>query len=197
VARAEVLAPFAAQVNNGHVLDQTIWNWYFEPGTDRLTGAGYAKLDSLAQVRPGPDPRLYLQAARDVSAVAAAGGVDTIAARREDLTARRAAAVQAYMNTQPAINPVAYEIFVHDPVVVGINADFSERAFRGQAIGYRGGIGGGAGVTATSTGSGGPTPAASSIGTGTGGPSAGGTSGGATGTPGSGPGGGAGPGAPY
>src|SRR5438034_8065979 len=66
-ARAEVLAPFAAQVNNGNVLNQTVWNWYFEAGTDKLTGAGRAKLDSLAQTRPVPDSRLYLQAARDVA----------------------------------------------------------------------------------------------------------------------------------
>ena len=65
-ARAEVIAPFAAQVNNGTVLNQTIWNWYFEAGTDKLTPAGRAKLDSIAQTRPVPDSRLYLQAARDV-----------------------------------------------------------------------------------------------------------------------------------
>src|SRR4051794_6467714 len=65
-ARAEVVAPFATQVNNGHVLNQTIWNWYFDAGGDKLNTAGMAKLDSLARERPGPDPRLYLQSARDV-----------------------------------------------------------------------------------------------------------------------------------
>ena len=30
-------AALAPQVQNGHVLDQTIWNYYFEPGTDKLT----------------------------------------------------------------------------------------------------------------------------------------------------------------
>ena len=62
-----MLAPFAAQVNNGQVLNQTVWNWYFETGTDKLTPAGRTKLDSIAQTRPQPDGReLYLQAARDV-----------------------------------------------------------------------------------------------------------------------------------
>src|SRR5262245_49955435 len=35
-ARQAVLAPFAQQVHNGHVLNQTIWNYYFEAGSDKL-----------------------------------------------------------------------------------------------------------------------------------------------------------------
>ena len=38
MARQEIQASFDPQVFNGHVLDQTIWNWYFEPGPDQLTG---------------------------------------------------------------------------------------------------------------------------------------------------------------
>lgn len=163
-ARGEVLAAFGAQAYNGHVLNQTIWNWYFEAGSDRLTPAGRAKLDSISQVRPGPDPRLYLQVARDVPANAE--NMDSVAGQRDDLTAKRVAAVQKYMGAQPAIHPVAYEIYVHDPDVPGIPAVFAAISFRGQALGYRGGIGGGAGTTATSTGGGGQTPAASAIGTG-------------------------------
>src|SRR5436305_105569 len=52
MARAEVLAPFAQQVYNGHVLNQTIYNWYFEAGTDKLTPAGIEKLNSIARTRP-------------------------------------------------------------------------------------------------------------------------------------------------
>ena len=186
-ARSEVLSAFAPQVNNGHVLNQTVWNWYFEPGTATLTPAGLAKLDSIAQTRPAPDARLYLQVARDVSAVVG-GGIDTIAARRDDLTAKRAESVQKYMAAQPAISPVAYELSVIDPVVTGIRGDFATNAYRGQGSGYRGGIGGGSGVAATSTGGGG-TPAASAIGGGA--PAAGGGGGGPGYVP-SGPGGGSG-----
>src|SRR4051812_16603710 len=39
-ARQEVLAPFAQQVTNGQVLNQTIWNWHFEAGSDKLNSAG-------------------------------------------------------------------------------------------------------------------------------------------------------------
>src|SRR5437763_7237696 len=62
-ARHEVLASFSPQVANGHILDQTLWNWQFEPGTDRLNGAGMLQLDVLSRRRPVPDTRLFLQTA--------------------------------------------------------------------------------------------------------------------------------------
>ncbi len=176
VARAEVLAPFAAQVHNGHVLNQTVYNWHFDSGTDQLNGAGKAKLDSIAQTRPGPDPRIYLQVARDIGAgIESDGKVHEL---REEMTAKRAAAIQRYMASQPSIHPVAYEIFIHDPVVPGIPAEFSAAAYRGQQQGYRGGIGGGSGSVSTATGGGGQTPPASAIGTGSSGGPSGGTTGG-------------------
>ena len=152
-ARAETLSAFSSQVNNAQILTQTIWNWYFEPGSDKLTPAGLAKLDSLAQTRPAPDPRIYLQAARDVQVLNA--DVEGVAARREDLTARRAAAVRKYMASQPAVYPVAYEVYVHDPAVVGMPGEFAAQAFRGQRVGYSGSIKGQAGTPTISTGGGG------------------------------------------
>ena len=156
-ARSEVLAPFATQVSNGNVLNQTLWNWYFEPGTDKLTSAGRAKLDSITQTRPAPDTRLYLQAARDVAVTPE--NIDRVGTTRDDLTSKRAAAVQRYMATQPVIGtPVAYEIHVHDAVPPGIAAEFAAAAYRGQIRGYTGvltpggGIGGGGGGGAQSTG---------------------------------------------
>ena len=182
VARAEVLAPFAAQVHNGHILNQTLYNWHFDTGTDQLNGAGKAKLDSIAQTRPGPDPRIYLQVARDIGIGTQPD--DKIHEVREELSAKRAAAIQRYMAAQPSIHPVAYEIFIHDPVVPGIPAEFSAAAYRGQGNGYRGGIGGGSGSVSTATGGGGQTPPASAIGTGSG-PGAGttGAPGGSSGGP--------------
>src|SRR3954453_10883192 len=56
MARKEVKAALAPQVNNGHVLDQTMWNYHFEPGTDRLTAGGIEHLAYLARRRPAPDP---------------------------------------------------------------------------------------------------------------------------------------------
>ena len=170
-ARTETLAPFAAQVNNGNVLNQTIWNWYFEVNekdrspSDRLTEAGRRKLDSIAQTRPSPDSRLYIQAARDLAVTG--DNADKISGLRDDLTARRAAAIQKYMSTQPTIggNAVAYEIFVHDAPTSGMPAEFAASSFRSQTLGYRGGIGGAAGGATNATGG---APPASAVGGGTG-----------------------------
>src|SRR5689334_16299372 len=64
MARQEVNAAMAPQVQNGHVLDQTVWNYYFEPGTDKLTTGGLERLAYIARRRPCPDTVLYLQTAQ-------------------------------------------------------------------------------------------------------------------------------------
>ena len=63
-SRAALVANFQPQVENGQVLDQTVWNMHFEFGTDKLNGGGMDKLDQLARrrphrpagVHPGPRP---------------------------------------------------------------------------------------------------------------------------------------------
>ena len=50
-ARAATVANFQPQVENGQILDQTVWNTHFEYRTDRLNGAGMDKLDQLARRR--------------------------------------------------------------------------------------------------------------------------------------------------
>jgi hypothetical protein len=178
-ARDETLDPFRKQVYNGNVMHQTVWNYMFEQGTDKLTAAGYDKLDSLAKVRPYPDAKVYLQTSRDLGVTPE--NMDKIAAMREDLDGKRAVAVQRYLATQPTFHPTVYEVYIHDPVVPGVDSNFAGSAYRGSQAGYRGGIGGGSGAVATATGGGGPAPAASAIGTGAG---AGGGAGGASTSPG-------------
>jgi hypothetical protein len=147
-ARQAVIAPFAQQVHNGYVMNLTIWNYYFETGSDKLTLAGYEKLDSLARVRPGPDSKLYLQTARDLPANTDPAKAPDL---RADLDVKRATAIQKYMSSQPAFGgPVAYEIYVHDATPTGINAEMGLRAYNGSFQGYRGGVsGGGTGVLGT------------------------------------------------
>jgi hypothetical protein len=65
-ARESLTAPFAQQAATGHFIDQTLWNWYFVPGTEKLTQGGFEKLDSLCRATPSADPRLYIQTARDI-----------------------------------------------------------------------------------------------------------------------------------
>jgi hypothetical protein len=57
---------FTPQVHNGRILDQTIWNYHFESGSDKLTPGGMDKLDQLVRRRPEPDPRVFLATARDL-----------------------------------------------------------------------------------------------------------------------------------
>src|SRR4051794_20149177 len=67
MASKELKAAVAPQVNNGKVLDQTIWNYHFEVGTDRLTAGGLEHLAYLARRRPCPDTNLFLQTAQDIA----------------------------------------------------------------------------------------------------------------------------------
>ena len=113
MARQAVNAAMAPQVLNGHVLDQTVWNYYFEPGTDKLTTGGLERLAYLARRRPCPDPVLYLQTAQDL--VYDQLAPELLAQNRQILDGRRLAAVQAYLTAQTAGRPVPFQIVLHDP----------------------------------------------------------------------------------
>ena len=65
-AREAVIAPFATHVLNGKIIDQTIFNGDFEPGTEKLNSGGLAKLDTIARRRP-VDGQLSLQTTRDIN----------------------------------------------------------------------------------------------------------------------------------
>src|SRR5262245_40663061 len=65
-ARVCVEDHFSTQAANGHVLDQTVWNYHFEKGTPKLTLAGQEHLAYLARRRPHPDPKVFVQTAQDV-----------------------------------------------------------------------------------------------------------------------------------
>ena len=71
-ARSSVNEMNNAQAYNGHVLDQTIWNYDFEHDpktgapTDVLNPAGIERLKYLSRRRPVADCRLYLATAQDL-----------------------------------------------------------------------------------------------------------------------------------
>jgi hypothetical protein len=184
-ARESLLAPFSQQAANGHFLDQTVWNWYFEPGSDRLTPAGVERLDAYARTTPAADPRLYIQTARDLPVTP--DNADRVVALRDELNAKRAAAIKKYMTTQPG-TPVAYEVFVHDAPVPGIYSGFAVKSWRGQPMGFGGGLavqqqsGQGGSQSPGGGGAGGATPAPGAApnnsGAGGSGPSGGGAPGG-------------------
>jgi len=117
-SRAAVVANFQPQVENGQVLDQTVWDMHFEYGTDKLNGAGMDKLDQLARRRPHPDPRVFVQTARDIAYDPAK--TDDYVAKRQELDTKRVAAVQKYLATSLTGRQVAFDVQVHDPALPGI-----------------------------------------------------------------------------
>lgn len=119
-ARQEVCQGFVGQVNNGHVLDQTVWNYHFEAGSERLTPGGMKHLANLARRRPCPDARIYLQTAQDVPFDPAAP--EKFVDARNNLDNQRVEAIQKYLNAQTAERPVPWLVAVHDPHEVGLAA---------------------------------------------------------------------------
>jgi hypothetical protein len=63
MARKELTGAINPQIQNGHVLDQTVLDSHFKSGTAVLTPGGIEKLNYLARRRPCADTQLYLQTA--------------------------------------------------------------------------------------------------------------------------------------
>jgi hypothetical protein len=159
-ARREVISAFAPQVQNGHILDQTIYNYQFETGTDRLTDSGRDQLDTLVRRRPVPDPRIFLATARDVGYEPA--NPDAYKTAQDNLNNLRSIAIQKYLGAQTGGRPMQFEVVVHDPMPVGEAADPANRSIRLNHNSTAGSLAGGASATtasstgASGTGSGGP-----------------------------------------
>jgi hypothetical protein len=160
-ARQSVQSILAAQTNNGHVLDQTVWNYHFESGTDKLTPAGQQHLTYLARRRPAPDPKVYLQTAHDVSYDPA--NPDKFANDRTDMDNKRILAVQRYLNAQTAGRPTTFDIAVHDPSPVGLAATPVGNTIQRHYGNFQGAMSPSAGV-GTATGSAGTSTSAGSTG---------------------------------
>ena len=120
MARTEVNGAFGTQVQNGHVLDQTIWNADFQPGKANLTLGGIDHLIYLARRRPAPDTTVYVQTAQDVAYDPNAP--DQLVKGRSTLDAERAAAVQRFLAAETAGTPLSWTVLVHNPSPVGIPA---------------------------------------------------------------------------
>lgn len=119
-SRHELNATMAPQVSNGHVLDQTVWNNQFEPGTERLTAGGLEHLAYLARRRPYPDTTIYLQTAQDLPYNAASP--EKLAEARAALDAKRIQAIQNFLTAQTAGRHESFEVVIHDPADVSIAA---------------------------------------------------------------------------
>src|SRR5262245_38956771 len=150
-ARTEIIAAFAPQVQNGHILDQTLYNTAFVVGTDELTNIGRDQLDTLVRRRPHPDPRVFLATARDIPYDPA--NPATFVETRRNLDNARAASIQRYLGAQTAGRPMQFEVVVHDPMPVGDHADPANKSIRLWQQSFTGSLyGGQSATTASSTG---------------------------------------------
>jgi hypothetical protein len=122
MSRQEANAAMAPQVFNGRVLDQTVWNTQFEPGTDKLNAAGMEHLSYLARRRPMPDSVVYLQTAQDIAFDTSESTSDKFAMLRTDLDNHRVQAIQKYLKGITAGRQLSFEVVVHDPSAVGLPA---------------------------------------------------------------------------
>lgn len=157
-ARQETIAGFAPQVSNGRILDQTIWNYHFERGTDQLNPAGLDKLDQIVRRRPEPDTQVFLATARDVEPYSPKSP-DKYPDDQAKLNRDRAVAIQKYLTAQTASRPLQFEVFVHDPADSSIPAVSARAAIVQQRNNYigtiQGGGSGGGGLGGTVGGGGG------------------------------------------
>jgi hypothetical protein len=148
-ARQEVKGAFAPQVNNGHILDQTVWNYSFEPGSATLTPGGQQQLAYLARRRPCPDTTIYLQVAEDIAYDPA--HPDQLVELRAALDAKRIQAIQDYLTAQTAGRDLVFTVVRHDPAEPGMSAvemGVSIRQMQTSSVGsLRQGTGGGAAPT--------------------------------------------------
>jgi hypothetical protein len=155
MARHEVNEASAPQIHNGHILDQTVWNWMFEPGSDRLLPGGLDHLAYLTRRRPAPDCQVFLQTAQDVAYDPAYP--EKLAECRCDLDAKRIAAVQKYLTAETAGRHIDIQVTVIDPSDPGIAAIPANLAVQKMYAGSMGVLAGAAGGAAASgpTGGGG------------------------------------------
>jgi len=143
-ARQEVNAAMAPQVANGHVLDQTVWDYHFEPGTSRLTPGGMEHLAYLARRRPCPDSMIYLQTAQGI--VFDPAGPGRYAEMRAKLDGERIQAIQNFLNAQTAGRQLTFEVAVHDPSEVGMPAPAAATSLQKLYFGYQGKLASSAGA---------------------------------------------------
>src|SRR5262245_16832458 len=128
-SRHNVHDAFAPQVRNGHVLDQTVWNYHFEEGGDRLTPGGEAHLAYIGRRRPAADPCVYLQTALDVAYDPAKP--EDFVKNRAELDQKRVVAVKKYLVAASAGGSAPpFEVYVHNPPDVSIAGPAADTSLR-------------------------------------------------------------------
>lgn len=141
MARKEIDASLAPGVNNGHVLDQTIWSNHFERDprtgtpTAKLTLGGIDHLIYLTRRRPHPDPTIYLQNAQDVEMA----NLEHYVEERNKLNRDRIESIQKFLNAYTDGRQLTFNVVVlHDPLqadqpAIAANPSIRNRLLSGPA----------------------------------------------------------------
>jgi hypothetical protein len=140
-ARTEVCGALTPQVKNGHVLDQTIWNWMFKEKEDQLNAAGQAKLLDIVRRRPVADPMVFLATAHDLDGTYDPANPGALATARAQLDQRRRKAVEDYLNEGQTGGTGAFVVQVHDPAEPYLPAGAINGAIRTWYAGWGGAVG--------------------------------------------------------
>lgn len=143
LAHRAVNRALTPQVQNGHVLDQTVWNHMFEPSTDVLNPMGQAHLQYVSRRRPEIDRTVYLASAMDLQYDPACP--ERYAGARQELDSLRVAAVQKFLIGLNAGRCSDFQILVHDPADVSVSTYGPGVSVQLMYARYRGGLATGAG----------------------------------------------------
>lgn len=126
IARQSVRDMHGAQEAQGHMLDQTVWNYHFRAdgkgdGTAILNEGGEEFLRNIARRQPHPDFNLWLQYPHDVKD----------AAQRNNLIEMRKTAIRNFLTTHTLVgNGAGYHIAVHDMLPPTYPAQWSTNAVK-------------------------------------------------------------------
>ncbi|MSR32530.1 MAG: hypothetical protein EXR99_13610 [Gemmataceae bacterium] len=163
-ARNSVRNLVNTQVENGAILDKTVWDFYFDKGTAELNNMGQTHLKRLAQERPAPCPTVFLQTAQSPPAMVQPA--NPIAALRDarTLDQKRQETVVKYLNALcEGRECPEFQVVLHDPPEVygsGLEAAITipskTRSVTGtrSSSGGQGATGGSSGGGASGAGSG-------------------------------------------
>jgi hypothetical protein len=138
MAREEVRAALAPQVQNGRALDQTVWDFDFEAGTDRLTPGGLDRLDYMIRRRPQPYNTVYVQTAKGVPYDPA--NPDKEPETRADMDSRRVVAVQKYLAARSGGRGMDFQVLVHDPADMDVSASWAAQSISRMYTRPQGGL---------------------------------------------------------
>ena len=148
-AQREVIEPLTTQVHNGHILDQTIWNWMFEANSDKLTPAGQEHLANIVRHRPTADPCVYVATAQpDEIFRYDSANPKAFEEQRKSLDTSRVKAVEAFLSAAASGRNLTFQVLVHDPAEPYAPANGignSVRGWYGAFTGTNGGAAGGGG----------------------------------------------------